>query len=102
MESAITDRDGDGMSDAQEYLAGTDPTNARSALKLQGVSHKVGHEVVITWSSVSNKFYAIEKTTNLSTKFSPLKTNILATPVENVYTDSTELLPAVFYRIKLE
>src|SRR5207248_8819027 len=54
---AAGDLDGDGMSNLQEYLAGTDPTNALSYLKfdavqLAGINPGL---VLLSFSAVSNK-----------------------------------------------
>ncbi len=98
----VTDWDGDGMSDLHECLAGTDPTNALSALQFTSAEPRTGNEFVIRWASASNRFYVIEKSTNLTMGFWPLDTNIPATPVENIYTDSVQRLSPFFYRIKLQ
>jgi hypothetical protein len=45
---ASLDPDGDGMSNLQEYLAGTNPTNANSVLRITQIK-QVGADVQIVW-----------------------------------------------------
>lgn len=54
----LLDRDGDGHLNWQEYVAGTDPTNALSHLKLDFLS----------FTAVSNKTYSVEFTPQLFTE----------------------------------
>lgn len=45
---ASLDSDGDGMSNQQEYLAGTNPTNANSVLRITRIN-KAGNDVQVVW-----------------------------------------------------
>ena len=58
------DSDGDGLSNYQEYLAGTDPTNALSTLKIT-LSGVPGLPVV-TFPAISNKTYTVQFKDNLN------------------------------------
>jgi hypothetical protein len=54
------DADGDGQSNLQEYFAGTNPTNAASALQIiSAVSQTNGH-FAFTWSSVGGTRYRVQ------------------------------------------
>jgi len=101
----MRDSDGDGSANDHEYLAGTDPTNASSCLRIEDYWVSIaGDTPVIRWQSVSGRHYRIEWTTNLLDGiYSVLMSNIVATPPENVATGSlgTAASPA-FYRIGLE
>ena len=60
------DPDHDGLSNAQEYLAGTNPNKANSALRLTAASFAPGGtNASLTWSSVPTRFYYIQKTPSL-------------------------------------
>jgi hypothetical protein len=60
------DADGDGMSNKEEYLAGTNPTNALDNLKITNLTPAFGGtNVSLTWNSVLTRNYHIQKTTNL-------------------------------------
>jgi hypothetical protein len=104
------DYDGDGMSNLQEYLAGTDPTNSASMF---GVTSLVpeGNDLLITWSAVTNKTYVVQVATNgpdggYANGFSDLATvTVPASPVitQTNYLDVGAVTngPSRFYRIRL-
>jgi hypothetical protein len=56
---ASTDADGDGQSNLAEYLAGTDPQNANSVLRITGISRN-GSNVTVSFNAVANKSYRLE------------------------------------------
>jgi len=98
------DSDADGMSNMEEYLAGTNPDDDTSYLGFTGLPVSgVPGEFLVRWQSVSNKFYTLQAATNLLTGFdSILETGIPATPPENVHTDNVGTAGMRFYRIRLE
>jgi hypothetical protein len=58
------DPDHDGVSNLQEYLAGTDPNDVNSNLKITAfASH--GTSAVLTWNSVPTRFYYLQKSLDL-------------------------------------
>ena len=81
------DSDGDGAPNTDETAAGTDPLNPESVFEVSVCGVRVSGNVV-QWYSVTNKYYRIERSTNLPA-FSQLRTNILATPPLNSHTDTT-------------
>jgi hypothetical protein len=54
---ATLDLDDDGLSNAAEYEAGTDPTDARSYLKVERIS--ASDEVHIEFLAISNRTYSV-------------------------------------------
>jgi hypothetical protein len=60
----VLDFDGDGMSNRDEFVAGTNPTNAASVLKLTFTSTNTA---VLRFIAESNHFYVVECRTNLTT-----------------------------------
>jgi hypothetical protein len=57
---ALADADADGGSNLQEYLAGTNPRSASSALLL--VATRSGDRIVLQFPSVAGRLYRIEST----------------------------------------
>ena len=57
------DSDGDGMSNFREYLAGTDPTNQVSVLRISPLNPAGG--VWVEFSAMSNHTYVVESTDNV-------------------------------------
>jgi len=58
------DPDHDGMTTLQEYLAGTDPTNALSVLKLQPIGFPGAGS--LSFGAVSNKSYSVQYKSSLA------------------------------------
>lgn len=66
------------------FYAPTEPTNGN---------------MVIRWSSVTNKLYTVHHSTNLLTGYSVLQSNIPATPAINSYTQSVLTVRQKFWKI---
>ncbi|MCX7916349.1 MAG: hypothetical protein N3A53_08630 [Verrucomicrobiae bacterium] len=58
--AASADPDGDGMSNLQEYLANTNPTNSASAFRILSVTRSGTNQTTITWSSVGGGRYRVQ------------------------------------------
>jgi len=98
------DPDADHQNNWQEWQAGTDPTNPASALRIKETLVQ-GTNVSLTWSSVSNRTYFVERATNLppSSAFLVLTTNIrgLANSTSVIDTNPPASGPA-FYRVGVQ
>jgi len=71
------DADQDGMDNWQEWVAGTNPTNSLSVLKVLSLSNS-SPGVKLTWQSVTNRSYYIQRATNLAMdiSFSTIYSNV--------------------------
>ncbi|MDH3346034.1 MAG: hypothetical protein OEL75_02500 [Kiritimatiellaceae bacterium] len=89
------DPDGDGQSNLEEYISAFDPTDPGSYFTAEFTVQPPS----LTWSSQPNRIYDFYWTTNLTSEFSLIHSNI--TYPQNTYTDlihSAE--PTGFYRIR--
>lgn len=61
--NASADADGDGLSNSQEHLAGTNPTNVTDRLQITAYTTAPGGTLAtLTWRSTPTRFYSIQKT----------------------------------------
>lgn len=61
------DADNDGASNADEYLAGTDPNNSFSTLQITSATYAPGGTTcALSWTSVTNRYYYVQKELTLS------------------------------------
>jgi hypothetical protein len=94
------DSDGDGMNNWQEYIAGTDPTDPTSVLKI--VSGPSAFSQDVTWISVPSRTYSIERSTDLHS-FSVLQSNIPGLYGTTTFTDTNMTGSRQFYyRVRVE
>ncbi len=93
------DSDHDGLSNRQEWLCATCPTNAQSVLSLLPPT-LMETNLVVTWSSVAGMDYYLERSTNPASPFSLLATNLAGQEGFTSYEDtkSTGSGP-FFYRV---
>ena len=91
------DSDADGMPDGDEVLAGSSPTNGDSIFGFADALPVLeGGGVVVSWPSLSNRVYRLERTTNLLLDFEPLVNDLPADPPVNSYTDDTPNVLGVY------
>lgn len=95
--STIHDTDYDGMIDADEVVAGSLPDNGSNIWKCATIS--TNSDFILTWPSISNRWYAVERTLNLTNDFVVIASNLPATPPENSWLDTTA--SNAFYRIEV-
>jgi hypothetical protein len=95
------DTDGDGMNNWQEWRAGTDPTDPRSALRmLHAAPNAPG--LLVSWQSVSGQTYFLERSASLTAQpaFQTLVTNLVGRAIVTFYSDTSALGPGpFFYRV---
>lgn len=102
------DSDGDGLSDSQEALAGTDPRDPNSVLKLlcAVAADSSGRQgITIFWSGVAGAHYSVERSTNLlgAPAFVGIVSNVPGESPTTSYTDVTATGSGPFYyRVRVE
>lgn len=98
----LTDPDGDGMDNWQEWIAGTNPTNAASALRLLSPL-LTSTNVTITWQSIEGVNYFLKRSSDLGASqpaFSTVATDIPGQAGTTSYTDTNASgAGTFFYRI---
>jgi hypothetical protein len=95
-----SDRDGDGMSDGEELIAGMCPTSSASVFKFSCPTNIEGSATIVSWPSTSNRVYFLQRMTNLiASATTNLLTNSIATPPMNCYTDSPAGTGPFFYKV---
>jgi hypothetical protein len=84
--ASITDSDEDGIPNWAEFVAGTDPTNKSSVLRLDIRPDGA----LLEWPSLSGRSYSLYQTTNLAMPFSlvPGGSNLTAFPPGNTFSNT--------------
>lgn len=71
------DPDGDGMTNTQEFAAGTDPNNSNSMLRVSNIAVS-GNDIVLSIPTVSGKIYRLERSSTLqSGSWTTMQSNIV-------------------------
>jgi hypothetical protein len=98
------DTDHDGLNNWQEWMCGTDPTDAASVLKMLAPSKNVSG-ITVNWESVNTRTYYLQRSTNLATQpaFLTIQSNIVgqADTTTCADTNATGAGP-FFYRVGVE
>jgi hypothetical protein len=100
LDVASADPDGDGLTNAEEFLAQTDPTDVLSALRMLWAELGLD-DVTLEWSSSSGCVYSIEMATDLGEEFETVRDGIPATPPVNRALVPRPAGAEVFFRIIL-
>jgi hypothetical protein len=97
------DDDGDGVSNVDEFRAGTNPKDVKSVLRVTQIRRQ-GNDIVVTFPSVADKRYRLEAGATLTDGF-PINVATTpaaaANPARNVTDVNGATQPKRFYRIKV-
>ncbi len=88
------DSDGDGMTNAAEDIAGTNPLDPNSVFRITNVTN-----TSVTWSSVSGKTYQLTGATPPSSSYTAVGSPITATA--STTTENVTLTAGTFYRVQI-
>ena len=92
------DDDGDGQTDLDEIIAGTDPFNPNSRLAIDTIVATPGG-IILTWTAGSGRKYTVEARQDLS---SGTWASVATGLTTGSYTDSSSLPPKKFYRLVVQ
>jgi len=100
------DPDGDGVSNYQEYLAGTNPTNRTSFLHITSLT-VTENDVAVNWTTVGGKSYILQTNSAPNGTFTDFSPVIVAPgtgeSVTNYLDQNTRATwPRRFYRVRLD
>jgi hypothetical protein len=95
----LTDTDGDGMSDYAEFIAGTDPTNAASNLRIIR-SFASNGVMTAQWSAVPGRIYEVQTSTNLP-DWTPVSLWLQASNSPMTYTWTNASDRARWFRVEV-
>jgi type VI protein secretion system component Hcp len=94
---ANDDLDHDGLTNYQEFLAGTNPNNANSVFRVSRINLASG-QVRITWNSVAGKTYTISAASQVNGPYTPVR-NVPSAGTGETFTDFPPSLSRQFYRV---
>lgn len=104
---ADADPDGDGMSNLEEFLAGTVPTNSASALRITSITSE-GDNVRITWTMGAGRTNALQRTPgaasgDYATNFADIfvVTNSIGSVTNYLDVGAATNDPAYYYRVRV-
>ena len=92
------DSDGDGMTDYQEIIAGTNPYDPKSVLRITGIEN--GNQL-LSWEGVANVRYQVLMTTNLAEPMAPISGLLPGQPGTMTHSDTTARQSGKYYRLKV-
>jgi hypothetical protein len=102
--SASADPTGKGMTIAQDYLAGTDPNNSNSVLRITGQTFAPGGtNAGVTWKSEPSRFYYVQKNPNLAgTNWTDSGLGLISPPAGSTTSSSFNdtNAPMRYYRVE--
>jgi PKD repeat protein len=106
--AANTDPDGDGLSNLQEFLAGTDPTNGASGFRIVSIVPQ-GSDLSVTWNMGPGKTNALQVTSGdgsgnfVTNGFADLYvvTNTVGTVTNYTDLGAVTNQPTRYYRVRL-
>lgn len=98
------DSDCTGMNNWQKWIAGLNPTNPASVLRLLAPTNTVSG-MTVTWQSVNNRTYYLQRSTNfaMSPAFFSIQSNLTGQAGTTSFTDTTATNGTTFfYRVGVQ
>jgi hypothetical protein len=96
------DPDQDGMTNLQEYLAGTNPLDPSSRFAFINIT-RADSGIRVDWASAENYFYVLQRSGNLLGGFTNIAVHIPGKASTTSWQDTTAVGPGpYFYRLRIE
>ncbi len=92
------DQDADGQTDLQEFLAGTDPANSGSILRVLTITPMGGGSTTVVWSAVVGRDYIVQFKDSLDAGWTNASSVIEANTTSISFTHNSSS-PRRFYRV---
>jgi len=93
------DEDGDLRANGDEFLANTDPLNASSALKLDGLESPSSDVVRVSLASSAQRMYTLYKSVDLKDPWNDVDGPLVGTDGLLKLEDGAAVEPQAFYRV---
>jgi hypothetical protein len=98
--SPSADPDHDGLTNAGEYAAGTNPLDPSSALRLLQIT-VTANQATVGWQSIASKQYVLESATNIAGPWSDAASVLASTSSAQASVVRTPANPQTFYRVRV-
>jgi hypothetical protein len=102
LSAANADPDGDGASNWQEYIAGTNPLDATSVFAFSPSASPSGSSFTLQWPSVVNKSYSVQSSFSPGGSWTTIATNLIGNGQTLQWTDTNASTGARFYRAQVQ
>ncbi len=101
--NGTTDLDEDRASDSEEFSAGTDPADEQDVFRALVETDTGESGPRVHWRSAEGRRYTLLRADSLLNLFTPIASDLAATPPMNTYTDLTAGAQSpLFYRVRLD
>jgi len=102
LENAVTQIGANGFALWQSYIAGLNPNDPNSQLRLSLEISAAASEQILRWSTVSGRVYSVWFSTNLLESFAPLTgATDLPWTIQSVTNAADVASPGTFYRLEV-
>ena len=102
LESAVTTLGSNGVPLWQSYIAGLNPNDPNSQLRLSVKGGSQGGNTVLHWNTVTGRVYTVWSSTDVMSSFSPLpKAANLPSTVTDITNSINPASPMTFYRLEV-
>jgi hypothetical protein len=98
LSAANADPDGDGASNWQEYIAGTNPLDGTSVFKFLPGAASSGPSFTLQWPSVVNKTYTVQSSSSINGGWTTVASNLIGNSQVLQWTDTNASGGTRFYR----